>query len=375
MTVQAGGIGRAGRTATTPTRLGRPATRGCLRRQLRRVMSAVVADCLRVRMMLVIASALSALLPGTPALAVGFQQVMVPDPEGQPLETGIWYPSDATASSQPLALFRQTVASGGAVAGRDLPLVVISHGTGGAFSSHYDTALALAEAGFVVAAVTHTGDNYRDQSEFSRVDQRPRHIRLLIDYLLTAWPDHDRIDPARIGMFGFSAGGFTTLVAIGGTPDLGRVGPHCAEHSGDWACRKLAEAGVDRTRPAAPLVWVHDPRIAAAVVAAPAIAYAFTPEGLAGITAPIQLWRGDSDDILPHPWYAQVVFDALATKPEYHVVAHAGHFAFLAPCSAPLAAMVPDICRDPPGLDREAFHRDFNASVAAFFKAHLPPRP
>ena len=72
---------------------------------------------------------------------------------------------------------------------------------------------------------------------------------------------------------------------------------------------------------------------------------------------------------------AQVIFDALATKPEYHVVAHAGHFAFLAPCSAPLAALVPDICRDPPGLDREAFHRDFNASVAAFFKAHLPPRP
>jgi len=374
MTVPIAGIARSDGAVTTPTRPAEQSRRGDLRRRLGRAIQAVVADRLRVPMVLTLVSALSALLPATPVLAVGFQQFTVPDPEGAPLEAGIWYPSDATASSQPLGLFRQTVASGGAVTGRDLALVVISHGTGGAFSSHYDTALALAEAGFVVAAVTHTGDNYRDQSEFGRVDKRPRHIRLLIDYLLAAWPDHGRIDPARIGMFGFSAGGFTTLVAIGGTPDLGRVAPHCAAHHDDWACRKLERAGADRTHPAAPFIWVHDPRIAAAVVAAPAIAYTFTPEGLAGISAPIQLWRGDSDEILPHPFFAQVVFDALATKPEYHVVANAGHFAFLAPCSAALAAIVPDICRDPPGLDREAFHRDFNAAVATFFEAHLPHR-
>jgi predicted dienelactone hydrolase len=46
------------------------------------------------------------------------------------------------------------------------PLVLISHGTGGSGASHYDTALALALAdeGFVVAALTHTGDNYMDRA-------------------------------------------------------------------------------------------------------------------------------------------------------------------------------------------------------------------
>jgi predicted dienelactone hydrolase len=88
----------------------------------------------------------------------------VPDPNGSPLEAGIWYPSEAPAASQALGLYRQTVATNGLVVGRGLPLVVMSHGTGGSFEGHYDTALALAEAGFVVAAVTHTGDNYRDQS-------------------------------------------------------------------------------------------------------------------------------------------------------------------------------------------------------------------
>ena len=114
----------------------------------------------------------------------------------------------------------QTVAMAVEVAGRGLPLVVMSHGAGGSFQDHYDTALALAEAGFVVAAVTHTGDNYRDQSGFARIENRPRHIKVLIDYMLALSPQRDRLDPMRIGIFGFSAGGFTVLVAIGGVPDF-----------------------------------------------------------------------------------------------------------------------------------------------------------
>jgi predicted dienelactone hydrolase len=136
----------------------------------------------------VIVAALGMLLRSTvPVLPAGFAQVMVPDPNGPALEVGIWYPSDAPASSHRLALYTQVVAVGGEVAGYGLPLVVISHGTRGSFQQHYDTALALAEAGFVVAAATRTGDNYRDQSATrfvsARFENRPRHIKALIDYM------------------------------------------------------------------------------------------------------------------------------------------------------------------------------------------------
>jgi predicted dienelactone hydrolase len=314
------------------------------------------------------------MLGAMPALAAGFEQIMVPDPAGAPLEVGVWYPSEAAAVPQRLGLFEQTVANGGAVAGRDLPLIVMSHGTGGSFEGHYDTALALAEAGFVVAAVTHTGDNYRDQSQVGRLDNRPRHIKVLIDYMLASWEHHEALDPARVGMFGFSAGGFTALVAIGGTPDMRTVAPYCAAHPDEWACRMLREHKVDLSANGArpDVNWVHDPRIVAAVIAAPAVGYAFSSEALAAVTVPIQLWRGDSDEILPHPNYAQAIYDRLSVKPEYHVVANAGHFAFLAPCTSALAARVPEICRDPAGFDRAAFHREFNAAVVAFFKAKMP---
>jgi predicted dienelactone hydrolase len=46
----------------------------------------------------------------------------------------------------------QIVATGDNVIGRGLPLVVVSQGSDGSFAGHYDTALALAEVGFVVAA-------------------------------------------------------------------------------------------------------------------------------------------------------------------------------------------------------------------------------
>ena len=301
---------------------------------------------------------------------------MVPDPAGAPLEVGIWYPSNAPAAPQRLGLFEQTFANRRAVAGRDLPLIVMSHGTGGSFEGHYDTALALAEAGFVVAAVTHTGDNYREQSQVGRLENRPRHIKMVVDYMLTSWQHHEALDPFRVGMFGFSAGGFTALLAIGGTPDMRTVAPHCAAHPDEWSCRMLREHKVNLSanRSMAEPNWTHDPRIVAAVIAAPAVGYAFSAEALSAVTIPIQLWRGDSDEILPQPNYAQAVYDRLPVKPEYHVVPNAGHFAFLAPCTPALAARVPEICHDPEGFDRAAFHREFNPSVVAFFKANISAR-
>ena len=44
------------------------------------------------------------------------------------------------------------------VTGTKLPLIIISHGYVGWFGGHHDTAAALADAGFVVAAINHPGD-------------------------------------------------------------------------------------------------------------------------------------------------------------------------------------------------------------------------
>ncbi len=206
-----------------------------------------------------------------PAYAVGFQTRTIPDPGNPPIEIGIWYPSDAEAQPQRVGLETQSVAADGAVAGRNLALVVMSHGQGGIYSGHVDTALALARAGFVAAALTHTGDNYRDQSRVLAVQDRSRQLRVLTDYMLHDWPAHAQLEATRVGAFGFSAGGFTVLVAAGGVPDMSRVAPYCATHSAEFTCTLTARNHADKQTAAAipAAAWVHDPRIRAVVVAGP----------------------------------------------------------------------------------------------------------
>ena len=75
--------------------------------------------------------------------------------------------------------------------------------------------------------------------------------------------------------------------------------------------------------------------------------------------------------MLPHPWNAERVRALLPLPPRYTVIEGAGHFVFLAPCPASLAASVPEICRDPPGIDRAAIHRELNAEMVAFFRGTL----
>ena len=303
---------------------------------------------------------------------VGFATVSLPDPPGADLAVGIWYPTLAEATPQPLELYTQTVAPDAALDGTGHPLVVISHGHGGSLAGHYDTALALARAGFVVAAMTHTGDNARDESEDAHRWLRPRAVHSVIDYMLAGWGGHGAIAADKVGVFGFSAGGLTALVAVGGVPDLSRIGPYCEAHAQTFTCQLARAHHSDAAADPPPGGgWIADPRIKAAVVAAPALGFAFSPGGLAGIRVPVQLWQAERDEVLPSPDYAEPVRDGLPAAPEYHVVAGAGHLDFLAPCSAKLAQDVPFVCQESDGFDRAAFHAEFDAEVARFFTQHL----
>jgi predicted dienelactone hydrolase len=299
--------------------------------------------------------------------AVGFQSLTVPQPGGGTMEVAVWYPTDAAPKDSPVATFIQTVAVDAAPSPGVRPLVVISHGNGGSLTSHADTAFELAKAGFVAASLSHPGDTYKDQSGAVDIANRPVQLKALVDYMVRDWSGHDRIDPARIGAFGFSAGGFTVLTLVGGEADLMRFGPHCRQHPDYYDCRLIAKS---THRPSVKAAWAHDARIKAAVVAAPALGFAFTEESLAGIKAPIQLWRADEDQILPPADYADVVHAALPGA-EFHGVANAVHLDFLAPCSDILRKAEPFICTSRPGFDRIAFHKDLNARIVRFFKDRL----
>lgn len=303
---------------------------------------------------------------------VGFEQIRVANPPEAPLRGGVWFP--AVAANSAVATSWPDVYSKVRVAGTSLPLIVISHGGGGSYEGHYDTAIALARAGFVVAAIDQAGDTYYDQSKVLQLWRRPAQLHTLTSYMLEKWPQHRVLDDARVGAFGFSNGGFTVLVAAGGIPDLRRIGSYCGQHPDHDLCTAMRRFGIDpRNPPIHPPAnaWVVDPRIKAIVAAAPAFGFTFGKQGLRKVRIPVQLWHAANDRHQPDPYYEAAVRKALPLKPEYHVVAGAGHYDFLPPCSKRLAAIQPEICADPPGFDRAGFHARFNASVVQFFRAHL----
>lgn len=144
-----------------------------------------------VKLFAVVAFCLTAPL----AHAAGFRFIEVPaDAAGPVLKGAIWYPCAAPLSDVDLGEitakfgFTLRAAKDCPISGATLPLVVLSHGWGGDFVAHHDTAEALADAGFVVATVDHPRDRAADMSlstDLSSMVERPTDVKRLIDFTLS----------------------------------------------------------------------------------------------------------------------------------------------------------------------------------------------
>ncbi len=304
----------------------------------------------------------------TLAHAAGFAFIEVPaDKDGPALRGAVWSPCSTPPGRIDLAPLVLQGTRDCPVAGQGLPLVVVSHGAGGSALGHHDTAAALADAGYVVAAISHPGDNFQDvsrQGYLSAFATRPVDMRRLTDYMLGAWPQRAQLDAGKVGFFGFSRGGYTGLVAIGAVPDWTSRQDLCSPLSTRPLCGEIRRKEI----PATP---APDPRIRAAVIVDPLSV--FDAKGLGHVKTPIQLWASalGGDGVTLHS--VETVRQGLPSAPDWHLAANAGHFAFLAPCSPALAEAVPSICRDAAGFDRVAFHQGFNEQVLAFFQRHIAP--
>ncbi|MGO8841189.1 MAG: alpha/beta hydrolase family protein [Methyloceanibacter sp.] len=167
-----------------------------------------------------------------------------------------------------------TAARNAAIAQGPFPLIVLSHGSGADEFHHRDWAEYLARHGFIVAAIRHAGDSLNDvggRGSDIQLTGRPWQVEGTLDAVLADPRLKPVIDGSRIGMIGYSAGGYTTMTMIGGRPDYALWGVHCKAHpedeemcpvDGSWVPPRITKPGWELTPP--------DPRIRAAVVMAPA---------------------------------------------------------------------------------------------------------
>jgi len=313
--------------------------------------------------------------------AAGYRLIEVPDAGHNDLTVGLWYPSSKPAPEEPNTKYLLPVDLDGAPAGTNGGLIVISHGFGGWYGGHADTAIALADAGYIVAAPTHTGNTWSDMSspiEKWSVD-RPRHISRVIDHLLVDDEFESSIDKDKIGVYGFSAGGFTVMNLIGGTPDLEHAMKVCEKTPEEFICAEFAiHSMLDANMHKLPKsVWGFDDRIDVAIASAPGFGFAYTEASLAQVSIPLQLWSGENDSSVPTQSNAASIAKNLPEKPETHWVKDANHFAFMVvQCKRDSFKRnspeeYREVCGDAEGFNRSEFHVEMHREMIRFFDTNF----
>jgi predicted dienelactone hydrolase len=311
-------------------------------------------------------------IPGGPA--VGLAKLSPVDPSTkQPLQALVFYPTPSPVEGGFTAIgpYRLEAKEGLPISDGVHPVVLLSHGHLGSRLGHHDFAEALARAGYIVAAVQHAGDSYDDRSAVGTdrmLIGRAYQISATLDALLADPMAGPHVDPERIGVAGFSAGGYTSLLVVGAHPDFSLHKPYCERHPESDEICSISEVKhtLAETKPTA------DPRVKAAFAMAP-LGIFFGPEAFDSVKAPIFLAWGDHDTVLLPDENAAKVRFAAKTLADLDEVKGADHWVFLAPCTQELAADAPAICNDPAGVDRVKVHAELNRLAKQFFDHALKP--
>jgi predicted dienelactone hydrolase len=290
------------------------------------------------------------------------------------IAVALYYPTQATARPIAMGPFTPQVAMQALPDAAFKGLIIISHGTGGTELGHSSLAEALAQHGYLVAALRHPGDNWQDRSLLTSAagyfTARPQHVTRVIDALLAdpQWASRIAKDAKgpRIGAIGHSAGGYTVLALAGALPEPLRIATHCqSNRQDDPIFCSVGRAQAPGSAAAQPLPELQDTRIRAVVALAP-VGVIFSAESLAKVRVPVAIYEAEQDRFLVRRFHAEWLVRNLPGV-EHHRIANAWHFAFMDTPSSPIPSEDGDIAANPPGFDRRAFLQQLGRELPAFF--------
>jgi predicted dienelactone hydrolase len=304
----------------------------------------------------------------------------------------VWYPAAAGVTEQRIDLgppgkpyfIVGAVAEDAAFAdATPRPAILFSHGYGGTARMMAWFGVPLARAGYVVIAVDHPGNNGADKMTPAGALMPWDRVQDLAAALSAAEADPvigPHIDGRRVGVAGFSAGGFTALVAAGAQVDMDRFVAFCRTRPADGVCKPqkelpLSQSDFERTLAdpalAGDVAHAKDdhriPQVRAAFAIAPAIVQGLPPEGLKSIDVPVAIILGDADPIAP-PSTNGLIAARLIPHAKLKVLPGVGHYDFLSTCT-PAGVAVVDICADK--VPQDPTHQAAIDMALAFFARTL----
>jgi len=309
------------------------------------------------------------------------------------LRITVWYPAVDGVRETPLPigppdqpLFDAGSAAADApfASGRH-PVILLSHGFGGSARMIAWFGTALARAGNVVIAVDHPGNNGRDPMTIAGsvlIWERAVDLRMALDTVIADKQIKPHLDTQRLGVAGFSLGGFTALVSAGARVDLDHIIQFCRSHATDATCMPQAEAPDQtmatreqalKTPPLAALAkHAGDdyaiPDVRAVFVMAPGAIEAIAPSSLHALDTPIGILLGDADPVAPPASNGRLAA-TLLPHATLKVLPGVGHYDFLADCTA-LGVEHEPLCKQF-HVPQSTTHAMAIATAQAFFADHL----
>ena len=308
------------------------------------------------------------------------------------LRVTVWYPATADADEVSLDIgppgkpvFIVGSAAPDATFADDgrRPVILFSHGFGGTARMMAWFMLPLVRAGYVVIAVDHPGNNGNDKMTVGGAIMfwdRPGDLAAALD---AARGDHvigPHLDLGRLGVAGFSAGGFTAIAATGGRVDAARLQIFCKNNPDDGICKPQKEFPLSTEEMLAALKSpelateaAHSgddhsiPGVRAAFAIAPAIVQAFDPVSLRAVETPVAIVLGDADPVAPPDTNGRVAASELPHV-DIKELPGVGHYDFLATCTPAGVAAMP-ICAD--AVPQDATHGAVIEMALGFFAKTL----
>ena len=313
----------------------------------------------------------------------------------QTLRMLIWYPVASTAVERQVAMgdpdspvfIAGRVAADAPWADADArPLIALSHGFGSVGRQMTWLGAALARAGYVVVAVDHPGTNGRDgitpEGAYAGWE-RAGDIRAAIDLVLSDTAIAPHVDVHRIGVGGFSMGGWTAVLLAGGTTDFERLDAFCASKERDSICGPQLEFPLDFSvrNETLSLPAMHpiaarekhefrDPRIRAAFLIDPAIAEALDDASLRRIRVPMEIVAGTADPIAVPATNGELIAKAVPHA-KLILLPRVAHYDFLSECGPAGLKIAPGYCADGVRTARARTHAVTENAAIRFFDATL----
>lgn len=301
----------------------------------------------------------------------------------RPVITEVWYPTTDTPKVKdkvPSPFLRATTVRDGKLPAGKLPVIMLSHGTGGGRLTLEWLAASLAQNGFIVAAVDHWGNTFDNKirMEFLKPWERPQDISFALTSLLNDRDFKQVIDPEKIGAAGFSFGGFTVIALAGAEFDFevlrnyykttGQKEMDIPEYPG------LIKYLDDSTLLAAAKHYppLKDKRIKAFFSISPALGPGFvTKQQAENITGPVYIVGTQSDSIAPVKTNAMLYHHLIKGSQLYINPGKAGHYVMLSEAIEPVKKEAPVYFTDDPSVNRHAVHLKVDSLAVAFFKKAL----